>query len=242
MSCSTCNQVENGMTGLDYEWQGTSLVFHVHGESYRLDKPLVRTPHTPQRGWSAEIAVNGQRHTVTGKTPAETYRSASTLLSLNSVDVTPATLWLNLQVQWLSRTAKKYRLVELSDVFAAAAPAASGEMDKHAIQPWSSSDWGNRVWLFLGLYLSGDEYNQATFVSLVETSLNMVNPANNRLLGNADSFISYNSCVSSLRKSPPYKQEEARSWLVETMRTLGLKMGVGRDLIASVEQINRWKP
>lgn len=239
MSCDSCDKTANGMTGLEYTWNGPSIAFTAtDGTALRLDRPLVRRPNTPHGGWKVELVVNGQRSVIPGRSPAEVHKHASELLSTNGITITTSNLWLNLQVQWLTKTLKKYRLIELDALFAKASPSASAPMGSHEKPIWNSSDWGNRIWLFLDLYLRGEIYNNRVFCSLVETSLTMIDPVNNRLLGNATSFMEFNGCVSALRKSPPFLKEDARKWLIETMRTLGLKMGATRASLDAVEQIN----
>lgn len=243
MSCSTCNKVETKITGLEYSWtQPTSSVRLPSGDVVRLTEPLIRRPHEPRGGWQVELRVKGQVRVVPGRSAVEVRNNAEALFRANDIEIHPLDLWLNLHTQWLARTPCKYRLIEVDQLLALSAPAPQGDAEPHAVDSWDPAEWGGRVWDFLGLYLRGERYDSRVFISMLEACRSMTDPVTNRGTGSANAHILFNSRVSTAVKSSLFTREEARAWLVETMRILGLIMGVKDASLEAVGRNNRWQP
>ena len=126
MCCDSCDQIiKDGIfrSGLQYSFASSQR--HVDGSDGRVHKltdRLIPRPYQPRGGWSVDIFIHNQRTSVSSSSPEAVAAAVSALLDLNEITYTMPQLWLNLQIQWLSRAILKYQKVRLEDVLAISTP------------------------------------------------------------------------------------------------------------------------
>jgi len=120
MSCNGCSKVlDDGIfrSGLKYMLvQDSSRFLASDGKTYKLSDRLIPLSFHPQGGWSVELFIHNQPTVLTGKSHSEVFREAAAFLTMNEIAFTPNNLWLNLQIQWVSRSKTKHQKVTVQDL------------------------------------------------------------------------------------------------------------------------------
>lgn len=243
MPCNTCDKVTDPSNGMDYRWAGGNTTFTAsNGTVVTLHQPLIRATASPRHGWAVVFWINGQRTAVEGTGPQEVFRKTERLFQLSNITLLRNDVWLNLNIQWLSRTLEKNRLIPLERLLELAESLPDPEGGPHSVPRWNPAEWGGRVWDFAALYLAGETYDRHFFLLMMEQVLGLLSPTDNPTLGNGEAYIILTGRVSDLTKEPRYTVTEAREWLLQTMRILGLKMGAKHASMEAAVRNHHWKP
>lgn len=124
MSCDLCDKVvSDGVfrSGMQYDFSSSrQTVEGVDGRIYRMTDRLIPKPYQPRGGWSVDIFIHNQKTTLSGIHPEHVVKSVAALLTLNEVSYNLPQLWLNLQIQWLSRGISKHQKVSVETVLSIA--------------------------------------------------------------------------------------------------------------------------
>lgn len=236
MGCQGCKKFEEP-TGLEYVWNRPTADFVVRGTTYRIDQPLVMRPHAPSVGWGVNFRINGQRMSVPGRTPGDVLKNAKALFKTNGIAVTDLTLWLNLNVLWLTASPSKRWVVPLDSLLSIAS-LPEGEQSKslHDRPTLPSTQWAPVAADTLRAFLFSEEtYDRHDFLGLLKTFLRMADPNRNPGTGNARLYVPLNAEVSKFTKVPPFTWTDACQRVVETLRILDLNRSTERGLIPPVK-------
>lgn len=126
MTCNTCKKVDPVdplKHGLEYSFAvQQSTVIGKDGRSYSLIGPLIPRPYRPRGGWQAEIYIHGHKLPIKGLSAVEVFNESARLLTLNEVLYSKAQLWLNLNIQWVTRAIPKYQKVSLDTLLEISVP------------------------------------------------------------------------------------------------------------------------
>ncbi len=188
--------------------------------------PLIRTPGRPQGGWNAVIPIKGQSVRVEGRTAVEAFNAAVLALSRNGVSSNTPSVWLNLNLQWMSRTPSKYHIARPSDlmIVARAKDPEPVEQDKRR-RLYKPQDWGASAWNWLNLFLAREEYHYRDFLTQLEYVLDLLNPAANPEIGCAECHKDTLLEVDKVKNRPGMTRQEAREWLVAFHNKVSRKIG-----------------
>lgn len=117
MACSTCNKVEPTLPEVALRYSAPSR-FYVNpfGDRFDIQTPLLASFWTPSGGWKVDVVINAQTIRVTGRTAKGVVSAVIALFKQNDQSVNLTDLWLNLNIQWLERTATKYRRVSIEEL------------------------------------------------------------------------------------------------------------------------------
>lgn len=214
MACNSCEQVvEFGRSGLEYVRSSRDLTDR-YGNRISLVGSVVKSMHPPIGGWGVRFFVNDIQVTFEGGDPKTIFTRVSENFKLNNVAYTEADLWFNLNIQWLERQPKKYRVVSYEDFLSLADSAAfSDPKDIHAKSVWHPEEWQNSAFSFLALYLATDTYKYADFILLVNHLLSMYNPTRSTTTGSSSKYMTFTAIVKKLKDDPQYEVIGARHWL-----------------------------
>lgn len=126
MSCPNCKDVDvfiPDRSGLQYSRvSNVRQVTGKDGRTYSLTACLVPSLKSPQGGWWVKLWVKGHQLTVGGINPTDTFANAKSLFRLNEITVPDIDLWINLNIQWVERTSKKYLKVSLESILELVTP------------------------------------------------------------------------------------------------------------------------
>ena len=114
MACRGCKEVKAVLpeVRLDYT---TSSRFRVgvRGETRDIMTCLVDAFGKPAQGWSVSVNVKGQTVQIAGMTASSIIKATVRLLEQNDTSIPLLDVWLNANIQWLSKTSTKHHLVLL---------------------------------------------------------------------------------------------------------------------------------
>lgn len=205
MSCSNCKQV------IDPELPWAE--FHYNPQKRITKKSLVKSPGRPRGGWTVVVPVKGSLQSVEGVGPGDVAHKVKKLFKVNNHNVDENTLWYNLNVQWLERTADKYQVISLAELLSYSEPQEISSDDKHASQKVDPRTWAEGFFTFLKAYSDSDTYSWDVFVGFLNQFHKMLNPSENALLGNSNWYLRFTISLDKLKKNPAYQGEQARIWL-----------------------------
>lgn len=130
MGCFNCNPATPSMmvspqpvkaTHAMRETQET-VVNGNDGKQYALNQPLVPAAHFPRTQCSAELTIKGIPRRIDKPTCIEVFNEAMRLMELNGEPYWFVNLWLNLNLQWVTRVAPKYQLITVAQLEAISRP------------------------------------------------------------------------------------------------------------------------
>ena len=76
----------------------------------------VPTMRTPRGGWGINILIKGQSHPIAGLKPRDVYTDVAELLTVNEIPFIDVDLWLNLNLEWVSRAVMRYQKITTEDL------------------------------------------------------------------------------------------------------------------------------
>jgi len=226
---------------LTYSSEQTSVTT-ASGQTYPLNQSLVGDMNRPKNGWMAQFVVLGSTVQVNGDNPNLVFAKAKEVFELNSVPFTESGIWLNLNIQWLSRLGNKRPKVRLEELLKIANGTAS-ELIPAAVhrRSYTPKEWGAKGWAMLQMYLAQDVYKFERFVLLADELSNWINPAVNPSIGCGDCYKHYMPALQNLKAKPLHQQEDARMWLFTLMNEINVR---NQKPVLSKEQAyqrNFWK-
>ena len=124
MGCHLCRKVEQqelerqlaSLTAAQLEFPVyttvATVVQGVNGKPYVLSQPLVSAGHFPRNGWQALARIKGIVRKIEGTSARAVFDEIMRLKQLNEEPISTNDLWLNLNIQWTRRVAKKYQVVK----------------------------------------------------------------------------------------------------------------------------------
>lgn len=122
MSCA-CNKVhadvDPSKNGLQYSFIEPAVLFF-DGKS--IMTPLFPPARAPRGGWYFDLYLMGHITRINKPKPHLIAEEVARLLTLNEILYTPAQLWLNLNIQWVTRAIPKYQKVRLQDLLNISTP------------------------------------------------------------------------------------------------------------------------
>lgn len=243
MACDNCNKSAPATPAAAMTYSATaSSVVGKDGVRYAVTKSLVPAGRKPVGGWKVSMLVNGQIIEADGASPDAVHAEATRILNLNGATYSDLDLWLNLNVQWVSRAVEKYQIVRLHDLMTAASGAAVAP--EHA--PTRSRSqvgpavWGRKGWGMLQMYLALDNYEFGTLLMLATELRKWLDPNLNPTTGCADCFIHFGAAIAELRNRPLYTQAGARVWLWKTMNGANVRKGSKELTYEEASNINHW--
>lgn len=243
MACDSCNKSAPATPAAAMLYTATaSSVVGRDGVRHKINAPLIPPGRKPTGGWKVSLLVNGQTVEADGGGPNEVHAEATRLLALNEVPYSDLDLWLNLNVQWISRSAEKFQIVRLSDLMTAASGAAvppqhAPTRGRPQVGP---AVWGSKGWGMLQMYLALDTYEFGKFLMLATELRTWLDPVVNPTTGCADCFIHFSSALADLRNQPRYAQTEARQWLWQTMNGANIRKGAAEITYEEAAALNHW--
>jgi hypothetical protein len=119
MSCSNCSEVviEPGKHGLQYTLvPGTEGFTASTGEFYVIRRCMIPSPKKPIGGWNVVIYIQGQKISISGRTPVSVFTKVRDLFATNDVEHSEEDIWFNLNIQWVSNAVPKYQIIKLQDL------------------------------------------------------------------------------------------------------------------------------
>lgn len=173
----------------------------------------MRIPNQPTRGWTVSLPLKGSYQTVTGSNPRQVAYNASELYKLNGFQVDKNSLWFNLNLQWLERTPKKYRLRDLSYLMALAQANNVVNEDMHALKKTSPEEWTPGFWQFIAAYLDSQTYKWEVFLGFLKQYQKMLNPNENALLGDSNWYLRFTLALDKIERNPAYDAQKAKDWV-----------------------------
>lgn len=117
MACNGC-QTGKVIPKIDFEphvmrFTKKTIVEGVNGKSYALNQPLVPSNHFPRGHWAVTLTISGIPKRIDKPTAAEVFNEALRLVQLNKDPLWFIDIWLNCNLQWVSRVPQKYQIVTL---------------------------------------------------------------------------------------------------------------------------------
>lgn len=239
MPCTLCKKIaslSDPEMSLEFTTRARSLMGR-DGATYKISGSLVAVGHKPRGGWGVTLRVNGQSHAIVAESSREVFVKAQRLAELNNLYVSALNLWFNLNIQWLQRAVEKYQMVRLEDLLAVAIAEDDPPVGTHESPKWSPTAWLTTVWGTLGVYLAGDAYEYASFLSLLEIVEKMLNPAQSPTTGNSAFYQKFALRMFALKNDPVFTQYAARVWLHETVNEISSTPITFEE----IAQLNHWK-
>jgi hypothetical protein len=243
MACDTCNKSVAATPAAAMLYSATaSSVVGRDGVRYSISRPLVPAGRKPVGGWKISMLVNGQFIQADGVTGEAVHEEVVRLLQLNNLTFSSLDLWLNLNIQWITRATEKYQVVRLSDIMTAA--SGSAVPPEHA--PTRSRPqvgpavWGRKGWGMLQMYLALDTYEFGVLLMLATELRKWLDPNLNPTTGCAECFIHFGAAIADLRNRPRYTQAEAREWLWTVMNGANTRKGVAEMTFEEASLVNHW--
>lgn len=190
------------------------------GTTSYLNKALIRITKRPSGGWGVRFSINGVDKVFDGRTPEEVFRNVAEHLSLNRLSYTSHSLWLNLNLQWYSRTSPQHHLAvhgALSELI-----KESDQKLARAVQAGAPPDeWLPDALTAVGHYLSSPHVYTATgFTSRLGDITEMLNPAVSSRMGNTVLYAEAVKFLSGVRSAPPTSLNSARAWFTGYFKSL----------------------
>lgn len=103
--------------GLPYSLApGTQYVGSSRMRRISVTSCAVPTMRTPRGGWGINIIIKGQVHPITEYRPRDVYAAVRELLVVNEIAFTDVDLWLNLNLEWVSRAVMRYQKITTEDL------------------------------------------------------------------------------------------------------------------------------
>lgn len=100
-----------------------SVVQGVDGKGYPINQPLVSEENFPRDNWQVDVKVKGIVHRINAEKPTHIFDEVVRLHALNEEAHDFASVWLNLNLQWLPRVAAKHRIVTVDALLEISTPA-----------------------------------------------------------------------------------------------------------------------
>jgi hypothetical protein len=219
MSCKHCKTIiDPSIPFAEFDYAVTQRTVNGHS----ILAPLVKIPARPQRGWSVILPVKGQPQTIHGDTGRDVAYNATRLYKLNGLQADPLSLWFNLNLQWLQRTAQRSQMASVAELLALAEPVVVTNEDKHALRKTPPSQWANAWWTSTAAYLGG-EYDWDTFLWILNNFHAQLNPTS--LMGCSSCYVKFTLALDKIKNNPAYKRDDARVWFIETKKSIGALIG-----------------
>lgn len=243
MACDSCNKSAPVTPAATMSYSATaSSVVGKDGVRYPITRTLVPAGRKPVGGWKVSMVVNGQLIEADGASGEAVHAEAVRLFQLNGLTFSDLDLWLNLNIQWLTRAVEKYQVVRLSDLMTAASGAAvpPEHAPTRARPQVGPAVWGRKGWGMLQMYLALDVYEFGTFLMLATELRKWLDPNLNPTTGCAECFIHFGAGIADLRNRPRYTQAEAREWLWRVMNGANVRKGVRELTYEEAATANYW--
>lgn len=212
------------------------------GQVYPLNQSLVGDLNRPKQGWHANFVIQGSTVQIQGDNPNIVFANARDALQLNNIPFTESGLWLNLNIQWLSRLGKGRPKVSLDDILRVANGTAA-ELIPAAVhrRSYTPKQWGSKGWAMLQMYLAQDVYQYERFLLLADELSNWINPNKNPSIGCGECFKHYIPELTKLRGTPLHQQDQARMWLFNLMNSINVRNNKAVLTKEQAYQRNFWK-
>lgn len=224
---------------MNYNTKATSVLC-IDGITRPLNGSLLRPGKNPAGGWSVTVDFRGQTVPLRGSRPADIYNAAVLMHTANGEPAPPPhVIWFNLNILWVTNAHPNSCFTTVTDLI-----ALSSENDTHRTDPnvkvAGPSLWGSRAWNFMALWLARDSYDWDVFSGLVESVLDMLNPATNPTIGCIDCYRNFSIEVGLLRNSPKLTKEEARLWLFNVHNKANARLGKPVLSFDEAKRVNYW--
>lgn len=224
---------------------GQTTIIAKSGHSIPLNQALLRPYSRPHAGWHVKFLIKGIPNKIKGSSASDTFLNTKSILQLNNIDVNDTDLWLNLNLQWLERTADGDALVFLADLYAISGSAitiAQTLSNEPTISNYSPSMWGSIAWHWIGLYLASDVYSLEEFKSILNQVKDLLDPNVNNSTGCEECFL---ECAKELSRLDytgwPRTQEEAKVWLHKFHNEVNSRIGKPVISLEEAKIKNNWK-
>lgn len=224
---------------MNYTTKSTSVLC-IDGITRPLNGPLLRPGKSPVGGWGVTVDFRGQNVPLRGSRPVDIYNSAVLMHTANGEPAPdPHVIWFNLNILWVMNTHPNFCFTTVTDLLAISDINVGQKQDPN-VKVAGPALWGSRGWNFLAIWLAGDSYDWGVFLGLVETVLDMLNPATNPTIGCIDCYRNFSIEVGALRESPKHTREEARLWLFNVHNKANARLGKPVLSFDEAKRVNYW--
>jgi hypothetical protein len=204
---------------------------------------LIRSGKRPSGGWFFNFRVRGIDFKVNGISPQQVARQVHTKLKQNGVSISPADLWLNLNLQWMNRLDHEHFTVTreaLTSLIKIEAEDQGKPEDTSLRKSFTPEQWGSRAWKWLGLYLAQDDYNPIAFLLQLEAVLGLLNPMVSPATGCIKCYTEFSAEMQNIRNNMPRTLDDARKWLWSFHNKVNRRIGKPEITFLEARTLNFW--
>lgn len=221
-----------------------SSITTIRGRRESMLQPLVASYGKPTGGWQVQVRVKGIPCYFTGNSGMQVFNALKKHLKANDVVVSDLDIWLNLNIQWLSKLPEKHKLVRTSELMALAAPNDKFEIPTDpSARNYTPADWGAKAWDMLGAYLAQDTYlweGHLGFLTQLLIVQQMLNNDMNPSIGCNECYLEFTKELDVLRSNPLYSAEKAKEWLHKFHNLVNARLGKPQVSYRTAKQRYLW--